>query len=198
MPFSYAYRAVSRDALSDETVGDTIRRMVVDYAHREVNALKRALTALLYLSRFFGMCALVVGIGAGLLVTWIIAALTCFDNCPAPDDYFSHLVAGTTWVMQPFLALVALSFVTFVAYCLVTGRVRRAAIQTFALLIGALISGAALYGLFQLCQMNLPVTAYGQVDEEAAVAWMRWWGLALVALSGAWSGVLVSLQWTIQ
>lgn len=57
---------MSRDALSDETVGDSIGGMVVCHAHREVITLKRSLKALLYLSRFFGICALVVALLAGL------------------------------------------------------------------------------------------------------------------------------------
>lgn len=97
MPFSCAYRAVSRDALSDETVGPSIRGMVVHHAHGEVNALKRALTALLHLSRFFGICALVVA-----------ALLAGLDACAPVSGTSAHGGLSTGPTVTPMITLAPL------------------------------------------------------------------------------------------
>lgn len=154
------------------------------------------MSALLYLSRFFGICAVLAGIGAGLLVASLIAALTCMDSCPEPDQYIARLIPGTVWVLQPYIALEALAFLTFVGYCFATRQARRALTQTLTILIGGLVCVGAFYALFQLCQTTLLTTTDGSLVESSAEAWEQGWGLAIAALSGAWSGLLTYLQWS--
>ncbi|HZC06599.1 MAG TPA: hypothetical protein VE338_13270 [Ktedonobacterales bacterium] len=131
--------------------------------------MRKAVLALLLISRFFAICAVVAGVAVGLLMATFVASFTCFDICPSLHDYFARLVPGTAEAMIPCLALEGLALVTFAVYCLATSQARRAARQVAILLVGGLISVVALDLLLQLWQAVLPVTQYGLVAESPAV-----------------------------
>ncbi len=157
--------------------------------------MRKVILALFFISRFFAICAVLAGVGAGFLLATLGAALTCFDTCPTPDQYFARFAPGTANVMIPCVALEALALLIFAGYCLAAGQARRLLRQTLALLIGGLVGVVALGVVFQVCQATLPVTEYNLVAERPAEAWMSWWGLILMFVAGAWSGVLAFLQW---
>lgn len=150
--------------------------------------------ALLVISQFCAVCAVLAGVFAGLL-TVFAASFTCFDSCPPPDEYFARFLPGTQYVLIPCIALEALALVTFVTYCVATNQSARAIKQSVAFLALAPVGIAALDAVFRLCQSTLPVTEYGLVPETPAVTWLRWWGLTVAIVAGVWAGVLAWLQW---
>jgi hypothetical protein len=157
--------------------------------------MRKVARFLLLASRFLAICAVLAGLAAGLLEATLVADLTCFDTCPFPGDYFSRLIPGTVRVITPCVALAALALATFVGYCVATRQARRAVTAILFLLIGGLVGVGALGALMLHGQATLTVTEYGLVAETPAFEWMRQWGLALMLISGAWSGFLAYLQW---
>jgi len=160
--------------------------------------MRKVARFLLYLSRFFGICAVLAGLGAGFLVATFFASFTCFDTCPTPDVYFSRLIPGTAQMMAPSVAIESLALALFVGYCLAAGQTGRIFRPLAVFLIGGLVGVLALYALMMLGQVVVPVTEYGLVAETPAEMWMRLLGLALMLVAGAWSGGLARLQWVAE
>jgi len=157
----------------------------------------RAVPFLLFASRGLAICAVLAGLGAGLLEA-TFGGLACFDSCPTRTAYFAGLGSVAVSVMTPCVMLETLALAAFVAYCLATRQTRRAVISLLFLLVAGAVGVAALSALMQHAQDTLPVWGgdAGDLLREAPVGdWIVQWGLALTLVAGAWSGVPALMQW---
>jgi hypothetical protein len=163
--------------------------------------MRRVVQGLPYLSLVLASCAIVAGLGAGLLEGTFGADFVCFDSCPDRDFYFSYLGPGTAQLLLPCIVLGVLATAVFVTYCLATRQVRRAVLAFLVLLVGGLAgiaALAALAALLQHAQATLPSASGSDccaLLPDQLQAWQRLWGWALALVAGAWSGVLAYLQW---
>ena len=156
--------------------------------------MRKVAQFLLVASRGLAICAVLAGLGVGLLDVYL-SPLVCFDSCPDRDFYFSYLGPTAVRLMTPCIVLEVLAMAVFLAYSLATGQARRAVIALLVLLIGGLIGVAALSALAQHAQATLPSREGGILLEGPLGAWVGLWGLALALVAGTWSGVLAYLQW---
>lgn len=154
---------------------------------------------LLPASQVLTVLACLAGLGAGLLIATLGSALTCFDACPTPDDYFAHLGPGTLSLMTPCPALEALALVAFVAYCVATRQPRRAIKPLLVLALGDLIASIVFIALMTQGQTTLPVTSEGSLAEDPVTQWGSFWGFAMMGIVGALSitqwVVLFGMRW---
>ncbi|MGZ3666232.1 MAG: hypothetical protein ACXVDA_17315 [Ktedonobacterales bacterium] len=149
-------------------------------------------------SQGLALCAVLAGLAAGFLEAVVGATLICVDTCSSRDDYFSHLGADVARVMTPCVVLEGLALAAFLAYCLATRQARRALTPVLFFLVGGLIGVAALNALLQYGQATVPVGEEGFLIAASAETWAWLWGLALLLVAGAWSGVLAYLQWAAE
>jgi hypothetical protein len=126
--------------------------------------MRKVAQFLLVASRGLAICAVVAGLGVGLLDVYL-SHLVCFDSCPDRDFYFSYLGPTAVRVMTPCIVLEVLAMAAFVTYCLATRQVQRAVLAFLVLLVGGLAGIAALAGLLQRAQATLP-----RVHRAATVA----------------------------
>lgn len=145
-------------------------------------------------SRGLALCAVLTGLAGGFLETVVGATIICVDSCSSRDTYFSHLGAGVARVMTPCVVLEVLALAAFLAYCLATRQARRAAMSIFFFLVGGLVGVVALDALMLHGQATLPVDE-GILIAASAETWAWLWGLALLLVAVAWSGILAYLQW---
>lgn len=157
--------------------------------------MRQVVQFLLFVSRGLAICAVLAGVVTGLFALSFGPAFICFDTCPSRAVYFSNLDSGMVQLMTPCVLLEALALAAFAAHCLAIGQVRRTIAPILFFLIGGLVGVAALGALLQYGQATLPVGEDGILLEGPAVAWAQQWGLALLLVAGAWSGVLARLQW---
>jgi hypothetical protein len=148
-------------------------------------------------TRGLAVCAVLAGLGAGLLETYA-PNFVCVDVCPSRDFYFAYVGPTAVRIMTPCVVLEVLAVAACVAYCLATRQVRRAVIVPLVLLVGGLVGVAALAALLQhrpaALASELP-SGGGILRERPVAAWVHQWGLALTLVAGAWSGMLAWLQW---
>jgi hypothetical protein len=157
--------------------------------------MRRVVWFLPFVTRGLALCAMLAGLGAGLLEA-IGAGLVCVDSCPTRDFYFSYLGPTAVRIMTPGVVLDMLAAAVFLLYCLATRQTGRAVIVLLVLLVGGLLGAAALDALLQHAQATLPSASDSEILIEGPVeAWAEQWGWILTLLAGAWSGVLAFLQW---
>ena len=159
--------------------------------------MSKVVQLLLFASRGLAVCAVLAGLGAGLLAYWA-SGLVCFDSCPTRASYFASLEPGTVRVLAPCVVLEALALAVFLAYCLATRQTRRAVISLLFLLVAGAVGVVALSALVQHAQATLPVWGGDAGDllrEAPLVAWTTQWGLALTLAAGVWSGIPALTQW---
>ena len=157
--------------------------------------MRKVLLVLLYTSRFLAICAVLAGLGAGLL-TGAFGAFVCVDSCPTPVDYFPSQGPTAVWVMIPCVALAVLALLTFTGYCIATRQARRAIVQTLVLVVGGVVGSFALNAFMLHGQASVPLTFDDYfADSGSLEAWVKEWGLALTVVAGVWSGSLAYLQW---
>lgn len=149
---------------------------------------------LLYASRGLALCAVLAGIGMGAFYT-LFAGLVCFDNCPTADLYYSTIGRVMLHVLTPCVTVEAAALATFLVYCALARRPRRAASALLVLTAGALLGGAVIGELLSLAPSVLTVTSDLQIEGGALVTWTRLLGAAIAVVTGLWSSLLVHLQW---
>ena len=160
--------------------------------------MRKVTQFLLFASRGLAICAVLAGLGVGLLMSSVLPDLVCFDSCPTHAEYFAHLGPGTVQLMMPCVVLGVLAIAVFVTYCLATRQVRRAVLALLVLMVGGLVGVAALAALLQHAQATLPSASGSDccaLLPDQLQAWAQEWGLALMLVAGTWSGVLAYLQW---
>jgi hypothetical protein len=159
--------------------------------------MRKVAQFLLVASRGLAICAVVAGLGVGLLDVYL-SHLVCFDSCPDRDFYFSYLGPTAVRLMTPCIVLEVLAMAVLVTYCLATRQVQRAVLAFLVLLVGGLAGIAALAGLLHRAQATLPSASGSDccaLLPDQLRAWDSLWGWALTLVAGAWSGVLAYLQW---
>jgi hypothetical protein len=157
--------------------------------------MRRVVYVLPFVTRGLALCAVLAGLGAGLLQATIGTAFICFDTCPSSAYYFAHLGPTAVQILTPCVVLEALAMAAFVPYCLATRQTRRAVLALLVLLVGGLVGIAALAELLQHAQATLTGEEGDQLLADQLQALTQEWGLALMFVAGAWSGVLAYLQW---
>jgi hypothetical protein len=160
--------------------------------------MRRVVALLPFVSRSLALCALLAGVGAGLLEASLGASLVCFDTCPSRAYYFTHIVPDGLRALIPCLVLEALAIVAFVAYCSGTRQSPRVLLTLLVALVGGVIGVAVLSALAQHAQATLPIwggDAGDTLREAPLVAWAQQWGWAITLAAGTWSGALLFLQW---
>ncbi len=148
----------------------------------------------LFGARFFSVCAVLIGLCAGLYISVIGAAFVCFDTCETPDFYFSHMALGSVLFEIPCVALELVAFALFLAHCRVTKQPRLIILPAVFLVVAGVVGAAALWALMLHGQATLPVTGDGLLAESPVESWQRMWGLAVTGVAVVWSGVLTFLQ----
>jgi hypothetical protein len=81
--------------------------------------MRKVAQFLLVASRGLAICAVLAGLGVGLLEVYL-SPLVCFDSCPDRDFYFSYLGPTAVRLMTPCVVLGVLAMAVFVTYCLAT------------------------------------------------------------------------------
>lgn len=160
--------------------------------------MRKVSLILLILSRLLIVCACIAGLAAGFIQAWFGAAFVCFDTCPDPNLFFPAEGPRAIQVMTPCVAIELAALAIFVLYCLITRQPRRAFKQAVALVgIGA-VGVVALNLILAFGQAHVALKSDGvntYFDESSLVRWENLWGLALMAIVGAWSIILARLQW---
>ncbi len=146
-------------------------------------------------SRVLAVCAVLAGVAVGFLQATIGAAVICVDSCVTRAFMFSYLGPSTVQMLTPCVVLEMLALAAFVAYCLATGQARRTIMPILFLLVVGLVGVAGLDALLQHGQTTLPVDEGGFLIEASAQSWRALWGMAIMLVAGAWSGVLAYMQW---
>lgn len=149
--------------------------------------------ALLYLSRFFGICALVAGILVGLGET-LFSQFVCVDSCPAAMTIFPWYLSSALKLIAPTAALLALAYLAFVSYCFAKGQRRRALAPTMALVLGAALSVGVIVAYSHFYVTLMPLDD-GYLIDGPAQGWNAGLGFIVVFLACAWGSVLTALQW---
>lgn len=150
--------------------------------------MRSIVSSILMVARILAVCAGIAGVGAGLLFMTFIAGLTCFNSCPTREQYFTNLPRGTLWVMLPAIVLGGLALLAYSVYC-------GASHQTHAIRLPVVAVAVACVALALFDQVAyVTPNMYG----ESLVAWTAVWGLALVAISVAWSWLLVRCAGAVQ
>lgn len=156
--------------------------------------MKMVLTALLYLSRFFGICALVVGVIIGLGEA-LLAQFVCVDSCPPAISIFPWYVSSALKLLMPTAALLVVGSLTFGGYCLATAQARRALAPAVTLLLGAAVSVGAILGYAHLYLTRMPLDE-GYLINGPAQSWTAGLGFTVAILACIWAGALIALQWS--
>jgi hypothetical protein len=146
-------------------------------------------------SRGLAIGAVLAGLGVGLLEALIAPGWACFDTCPLKASYTADLLMSLQADLTPCVVFETLALAAFLAYCLATRQAWRALIALLVLLVGGLFGVSALSALAQYAQATLPAGEDGFLLDASLRAWMSVWGWAITFVAGAWSGVLVCLQW---
>lgn len=154
--------------------------------------MRIVVAALLYLSRFFGIGAIVVGIIIGLGEA-LFAQFVCVDSCPPALTIFPWYFSSALRLIMPTAALLVLAYLTFLGYCLATAQTRRALAPAVTLLLGAVVSIGVIYGYSQLFLTMMPLND-GYLIDGPAQKWTAGLGLTIAAFAWVWAGVLVYLQ----
>lgn len=150
---------------------------------------------LLYISRFFAVCALLAGQGAGVLVMLFGTGFICFDSCPTRAFYFSRLVPGTLLLMTPCIACECLALLAYLCYCSARRRPRHVVAPVAVLLVGGALGATLLGALILHGQANLPVNADGLLIETPAEAWAQLWGFSVLIVASLWSVAVGYVLW---
>ncbi len=162
----------------------------------EDNTLKVGVTALRYLSRFFGICALVVGVVSGL-VEVLLAGFVCVDSCPQADTIFPwYLSSALMNLLLPTAALLVMAYLAFAGYCLATAQARRLLAPTVTLALGAAVSVGAIVWYAHLFVTMIPVDNDGFLIDGSAQTWTAGLGQITAGLTLVWAGLLTYLQWS--
>ena len=66
--------------------------------------MRKVVQVLPYASRSLAVCAVLAGLGVGLLDVYL-SPLVCFDSCPNRDFYFSYLGPTAVRLMTPCIVL---------------------------------------------------------------------------------------------
>ncbi len=157
--------------------------------------MKRSLTALLYLSRFFGICALVVGVVSGLIEV-LLAGFVCVDSCPQADTIFPwYLSSALMKLLLPTATLLVMAYLAFAGYCLATGQARGLLAPTLTLVLGAAVSVGAIVWYSHLFVTMIPVDKDGFLIDGSAQTWTTGLGQITAGLTLIWAGLLTYLQW---
>lgn len=155
--------------------------------------MKRLLSVLLYLSRFFELCALVLGILVGLGEA-LISGFVCVDSCPAAMTIFPWYLSSALRLLLPIAAPLLLAYLLFVGYCLANAQRRRALAPTVALVLGAALSVGAIVAYSHFYVTLMPLDD-GYLIDGPAQRWNAGLGFIVVALACVWAGALIYLQW---
>jgi hypothetical protein len=70
--------------------------------------MRKVVQFLPYVSRSLAICAVLAGLGVGLLEVYL-SPLVCFDSCPDRDFYFSYLGPAAVRLMTPCIVLAVLA-----------------------------------------------------------------------------------------
>ncbi len=161
--------------------------------------MPKAAMPLLVLGRFFAVCAVLLGLAAGALHATLFSALVCFDGCPEPTFFFPTEGPKAINLMIPCVAVALVALVFFVLYCLVIRQPRRAAKRAIIFVVGGAVAVIALNLILTIGQAHVALKSDGAgntyFDERSLEGWESLWGLALMAIAGAWSIILARLQW---
>lgn len=158
--------------------------------------MKVRLTALRYVPRFFGICALVVGVVSGLL-EGLLAGFVCVDSCPQADTIFPwYLSSALMKLLLPTAALLVVAYLAYAGYCLATGQTRRLLAPTLTLALGAAVSVGAIVWYSHLFVTMIPVDKDGFLINGPAQTWTAGLGQLTAGLTLVWAGLLTYLQWS--
>lgn len=155
-------------------------------------------TFALGVSRFFAVCAIITAVAAGFLEATLLAGFACFDVCPPPARYFSHLFPTLALLLAPCLVLALLALLAFLWHCGARGQRSRANKQVIYFLVGGVIGAVVVGGAGLLAQALLPVTSDGLLQEQPLVTWAQLLGLIIMAVAALWTGILVRLSWSAE
>jgi hypothetical protein len=155
--------------------------------------LRFLLAALLRLSRFFAVCAVIAGVILGLGEA-LLAQFVCVDSCPPADRIFPWYFSSALRLIVPTSALLAAAYLTFLGYCLATARARRALAPAVTLLLGAAVSVGVIYGYSQLYLTMMPLDE-GYLINGPAQSWTAGLGFTVALLACAWAGLHMYIQW---
>lgn len=157
--------------------------------------MRRSLNALLYQSRFFGICALVVGVVSGL-VEVLLAGFVCVDSCPQADTIFPwYLSSALLKLLLPTAALLVLAYLAYAAYCIATAQTRGLLAPTLMLVFGAAVSVGVIVWYSHLFVTMIPVDNDGFLINGPAQTWTAGLGQITASLTLVWAGLLTYLQW---
>lgn len=158
--------------------------------------MRRSLKALLYLSRFFGICALVVGVVSGLIEI-LLAQFVCVDSCPQADTIFPwYLSSALLKLLLPAAALLVLAYLAYGGYCLATAQRRRLLAPTLTLALGAAVSVGVIVWYSHLFVTMIPVDNDGFLINGPAQTWTAGLGQLTAGLTLVWAGLVTYLQWS--
>ena len=162
----------------------------------EGNRLKVGVTALRYLPRFFGICALHVGLISGLAEVFL-AQFVCVDSCPQANTIFPwYLSSALMKFLLPTATLLLMAYLAFVGYCLATAQKRRLLAPTLTLALGAAVSIGAIVWYSHLFVTMIPVNKDGFLIDGPAQTWTAGLGQITAGLTLVWAGLLTYLQWS--
>lgn len=152
--------------------------------------------ALLYLSRFFGICAFNVGVASGLIEI-LLAQFVCVDSCPPADTIFPwYLSSALMKLLLPTAALLVLAYLAYVGYCLATAQARRLLGPTVTLALGAAVSVGVIVWYSHLFVTMIPVDNDGFLIDGSAQTWTAGLGQITAGLTLVWAGLVTYLQWS--
>lgn len=156
--------------------------------------MRRVTTFLYYVSRIVSICALLATLGLGLMIATLGVAFTCFDSCPAPQDYVPNMTIGAINMAVLCAEIELVPLVCFLAYCGVSRQMRRFVRSVIFLVVGGAVGAGVLWAFLTYLQGHVPVTPDGYLDERLAEEWKQWFGLCFTLVVGVWSGVFAYMQ----
>jgi hypothetical protein len=155
--------------------------------------LKVGLTVLRYLSWFFGICALVVGVASGLIEVFL-AQFVCVDQCPQADTIFPwYLSSALMKLLLPTAALLVLAYLSYAGYCFATAQTRRLLAPTLTLVLGAAVSVGAIVWYSHLFVTMIPVDKDGFLIDGPAQSWTAGLGFTVAGLAFVWASIFYAL-----
>lgn len=155
--------------------------------------LKVGVTALRYLSWFFGICALVVGVASGLIEVFL-AQFVCVDSCPQADTIFPwYLSSALIKLLLPTAALLVLAYLSFAGYCVATAQTRHLLAPTWILVLGAAVSVGAIVWYSRLFVTMIPVDKDGVLINGPAQRWTAGLGQITAGLAFIWASIFYAL-----
>ncbi len=157
--------------------------------------MRRVATFLYYVSRVVSICAVLAVLALGLITATISAGLTCFSNCPAPQDYVPGMTMDAMYMAVLCAKIELVPLVFFLAYCSVSRQMRRFVKSVIFLVVGAAVGVVVLWAFLAYLQGHVPVTPDGYyLDKRLAKGWTQSFGLCFMLVVGIWSGVFAYLQ----